>query len=56
MKVLEKNDFKQDEFKIKFVGKIDNFFILNSMLEDLKINSKDEKELILNIFLGGLKN
>jgi hypothetical protein len=50
MKILNKDDFKQDEFKIKFVGKIDNFFILNSMLEDIKISSKDEKELILNIF------
>ena len=50
MKILDKDDFKQDEFKIKFVGKIDNFFILNSMLEDIKISSKDERELILNIF------
>lgn len=50
MKVLDEDDFKRDEFKIKFVGKIDNFFILNSMLEDLKISSKDEKELILNVF------
>ncbi|MCS5422374.1 MULTISPECIES: hypothetical protein [Psychrilyobacter] len=50
MKVLDEDDFKRDEFKIKFVGEIDNFFILNSMLEDLKISSKDEKELILNVF------
>lgn len=50
MKILDKDDFKQDEFKIKFVGKIDNFFILNSMLEDIKISSEDERELILNIF------
>ncbi|WP_028856481.1 hypothetical protein [Psychrilyobacter atlanticus] len=50
MKVLDEDDFKRDEFKIKFVGKIDNFFILNSMLEDLNISSKDEKELILNVF------
>ena len=50
MKLLDKDDFKQDEFKIKFVGKIDNFFILNSMLEDIKISSEDERELILNIF------
>ncbi|UUV19715.1 hypothetical protein NRK67_09865 [Fusobacteria bacterium ZRK30] len=50
MKVLDEDDFKRDEFKIKFVGKIDNFFILNSMLEDLKISSKDEEELILNVF------
>jgi hypothetical protein len=50
MKVLDEDDFKRDDFKIKFIGKIDNFFILNSMLEDLKITSKDEKELILNVF------
>lgn len=50
MKVLDEDDFKRDEFKIKFIGKIDNFFILNSMLEDLKISSRDEKELILNVF------
>lgn len=50
MKILDEENFKRDEFKIKFVGKIDNFFILNSMLEDLKISSKDEKELILNVF------
>jgi hypothetical protein len=50
MKVLDEDNFKRDEFKIKFIGKIDNFFILNSMLEDLKISSKDEKELILNVF------
>ncbi len=50
MKILDEDDFKRDEFKIRFVGEIDNFFILNSMLEDLKISSKDEKELILNVF------
>lgn len=50
MKVLDEDDFKRDDFKIKFIGKIDNFFILNSMLEDLKITSKDEKELVLNVF------
>ncbi|OQY40678.1 MAG: hypothetical protein B6227_06690 [Fusobacteriia bacterium 4572_74] len=50
MKVLDECDLKRDDFKIKFIGKIDNFFILKSMLEDLKISSKNEKELILNIF------
>ncbi|MEI6856927.1 hypothetical protein [Psychrilyobacter sp.] len=50
MKVLDEDNFKRDDFKIKFIGKIDNFFILNSMLEDLKISSKDERELILNVF------
>ena len=50
MKVLDEDNFKRDDFEIKFIGKIDNFFILKSMLEDLKISSKDEKELILNVF------
>jgi len=56
MKVLEEENFICDDFKIKFIGKIDNFFILKSMLEDLKITSKDEKELILNIFFRRSKN
>ncbi|MGB6129224.1 MAG: hypothetical protein WBG30_10765 [Psychrilyobacter sp.] len=56
MKVLGEDDFKREEFKIKFVGKIDNFFILNSMLEDLNMSSKDEKELILNVFFRRTKN
>lgn len=50
MKVLDEDYFNRNEFKIKFIGKIENFFILNSMLEDIKISSKDEKELVLNIF------
>lgn len=55
MKVLGEDDFKREEFKIKFVGKIDNFFILNSMLEDLNMGSEDEKELILNVFFRKTK-
>ena len=55
MKVLDENYFKKDDFKIKFIGKIDNFYILNSMLEDLKIISNDEKELILNVFFRSSK-
>ena len=55
MKILDKDNFKLEDFEIKFIGKIDNFYILSSMLEDLKIISNNEKELILNIFFRSSK-
>ena len=55
MHILEE-ELNPLEYRVKFIGKIENFEIIKKLLEDMGIFSSKEGELIFNLFFRRSKN